>query len=113
MGKLIHHLAEEKGYEITVVIVNSGAGSSAAELAEKLLGADAAIDFTTADAVRRSRPRHPPDHEKSSRSRKLFAMPYAAAVRSRYFHSGSRSDCSRSKASTKRSCVSPPPFPIC
>ncbi|MEQ1922258.1 MAG: NAD(P)-binding domain-containing protein, partial [Pyrinomonadaceae bacterium] len=54
MGKLIHRLAEEKGHEIAVVIDESDAGLSAAELAEKLHGVDAAIDFTTAEAVRRN-----------------------------------------------------------
>ena len=54
MGKLIHRLAEEKGHEIAVVIGDTDAGLSAAELAEKLRGVDAAIDFTTADAVRRN-----------------------------------------------------------
>ncbi len=54
MGKLIHRLAEEKGHEIAVVIDDADAGLSAAELAEKLRGVDAAIDFTTAEAVRRN-----------------------------------------------------------
>lgn len=54
MGKLIRQLAEEKGHEIAVVIDDSDAGLPAAELAEKLRGANAAIDFTTAEAVRRN-----------------------------------------------------------
>lgn len=54
MGKLIQRLAEEKGHEIAVVIDEADAGLSAAELAEKLRGVDAAIDFTTAEAVRRN-----------------------------------------------------------
>ena len=54
MGKLIHRLAEEKGHEIAVVIDDADAGLSAAEMAEKLRGVDAAIDFTTAEAVRRN-----------------------------------------------------------
>ncbi len=54
MGKLIHCLAEEKGHEVAVVVDDADAGLSAAELAEKLSGVDAAIDFTTADAVRRN-----------------------------------------------------------
>ncbi|HRI04446.1 MAG TPA: dihydrodipicolinate reductase C-terminal domain-containing protein [Pyrinomonadaceae bacterium] len=54
MGKLIHRLAEEKGHEIAVVIDDTDAGLSAAELSEKLRGVDAAIDFTTAEAVRRN-----------------------------------------------------------
>ena len=54
MGKLIHRLAEEKGHEIAVVIDEADVGFSASELAEKLRGVDAAIDFTTADAVPRN-----------------------------------------------------------
>ncbi len=54
MGKLIRILAEEKGHEISVVIDDADASLSAVQLAEKLKGADAAIDFTTAEAVRRN-----------------------------------------------------------
>lgn len=54
MGKLIHRLAEEKGHEIAVIIDDADAGLTASELAEKLRGVDAAIDFTTAEAVRRN-----------------------------------------------------------
>ena len=54
MGKLIQTLAEEKGHEITVVISNSDAEQFATELAQKFNGADVAIDFTTAEAVRRN-----------------------------------------------------------
>jgi 4-hydroxy-tetrahydrodipicolinate reductase len=54
MGKLIRQLAEEKGHEIAAVIDDADAGLSAAELAEKLRGSDVAIDFTTAQAVRRN-----------------------------------------------------------
>lgn len=54
MGKLIHTLAEEKGHAIAVIIDDVDAGLSAAELAERLKGVDVAIDFTTAEAVRRS-----------------------------------------------------------
>ncbi|MBK8303594.1 MAG: dihydrodipicolinate reductase C-terminal domain-containing protein [Pyrinomonadaceae bacterium] len=54
MGKLIHRLAEEKGHEIAVIIDDADAGLAASELAEKLRGVDAAIDFTTADAVQRN-----------------------------------------------------------
>lgn len=54
MGKLIERLAVEKGHEITVVIDDTDAGLSADELAAKLGGADVAIDFTVADAVRRN-----------------------------------------------------------
>ena len=54
MWKLIHRLAEEKGHEIAVVIDDADAGLSAVELAERLKGSDVAIDFTTAEAVRRN-----------------------------------------------------------
>src|SRR3989442_15187340 len=54
MGKLIRRLAEEKGHEITVVINDTDAGLSTTELGEKLKGADVAIDFTAAEAVRRN-----------------------------------------------------------
>lgn len=54
MGKLIERLAVEKGHEIAGVIDDSDAGLSADELATKLNGADVAIDFTVASAVRRN-----------------------------------------------------------
>jgi len=54
MGKLIRSLAEEKGHTIAVVIEEGDAGLSAEALAAKLAGCDAAIDFTTAAAVRRN-----------------------------------------------------------
>ena len=54
MGKLIRQLAEDKRHEITAVIDESDAGLSASDLAAKLSDADVAIDFTTADAVRRN-----------------------------------------------------------
>ena len=54
MGRLIRTLAEEKGHEIVVVVTDADASLSAAELAEKLKVADIAIDFTTAEAVRRN-----------------------------------------------------------
>ncbi|MFN0141689.1 MAG: 4-hydroxy-tetrahydrodipicolinate reductase [Pyrinomonadaceae bacterium] len=54
MGKLIERLAAEKGHEIAVVIDDSNAGLSSDDLAAKLTGADVAIDFTVADAVRRN-----------------------------------------------------------
>lgn len=52
MGKLIERLVVEKGHEIGVVI--DDAGLSADGLAGKLAGCDSAIDFTTAEAVRRN-----------------------------------------------------------
>jgi len=54
MGKLIKTLAEEKGHEIGVVMTDADAGLSVSELAEKLKGVDVAIDFSSADAVRRN-----------------------------------------------------------
>ena len=54
MGRLIRTLAEEKNHEISVVIDDTEAGLSAAELADKLRGVDVAIDFTIAEAVQRN-----------------------------------------------------------
>ena len=54
MGKLIRTLAENKSHEIAVVIDESDANLSVERLAEKLRGADAAIDFSTAEAVRKN-----------------------------------------------------------
>ncbi len=54
MGKLIRTLAENKTHEIAVIVDESDADRSAAELAAKLKGADAAIDFSTAEAVKRN-----------------------------------------------------------
>ena len=54
MGKLIKTLAENKKYEIPVIIDESDAGLSPGRLAEKLKDADAAIDFSIAEAVRKN-----------------------------------------------------------
>jgi 4-hydroxy-tetrahydrodipicolinate reductase len=54
MGRLIGTLAENKNHEIAVVIDETDANLSAAELSEKLKGVDAAIDFSVAEAVRRN-----------------------------------------------------------
>jgi 4-hydroxy-tetrahydrodipicolinate reductase len=54
MGKLIERLAAEKRHEIGVIIHESDASSSANDIAAKLNGCDVAIDFTSADAVRRN-----------------------------------------------------------
>lgn len=54
MGKLIANLAENKHHEIAVIIDESDADLSAEELAEKLKGVDAAIDFSIAEAVKRN-----------------------------------------------------------
>jgi 4-hydroxy-tetrahydrodipicolinate reductase len=54
MGKLIRTLAEEKGHEVVVVIDHDDALLSAVDLCTKLTGADVAVDFTVAGAVRRN-----------------------------------------------------------
>ncbi len=54
MGKIIETLAENKNHEIAIIINESDANLSAVELAEKLKGVDAAIDFSTAEAVRKN-----------------------------------------------------------
>lgn len=54
MGKLIKTLAGNKNHEIAVVIDEGDANLSAKRLAEKLKGIDAAIDFSTAEAVRKN-----------------------------------------------------------
>lgn len=54
MGKLIASLAENKNHEIAVIIDEADANLSAERLAEKLAGADVAIDFSTAEAVKRN-----------------------------------------------------------
>ncbi|HEX9961681.1 MAG TPA: dihydrodipicolinate reductase C-terminal domain-containing protein [Pyrinomonadaceae bacterium] len=54
MGKLIETLAENKNHEIAVIIHEADANLSVAELAEKLKGAQAAIDFSAAEAVRKN-----------------------------------------------------------
>jgi len=54
MGKLIRTLAENKNHCIAVVIDETDAQISAEDLAEKLKGIDAAIDFSVAEAVERN-----------------------------------------------------------
>ncbi len=54
MGKLIKTLAENRSHEVSVLIDEADAGLSAVELAGKLKGADAAIDFTVSGAVMRN-----------------------------------------------------------
>jgi 4-hydroxy-tetrahydrodipicolinate reductase len=51
MGKLIKTLAEEKKHEIAIIVDEADAKLSTDDLAEKLRGVDAAIDFSTAEAV--------------------------------------------------------------
>ncbi len=54
MGKLITSLAAGRGFEIVLTIDESDADLSAKELAKKLKGVEAAIDFSTAEAVKRN-----------------------------------------------------------
>lgn len=54
MGKIIHTLAGEKGHEVNVIVNESHAGIDAESLAETLRIADVAIDFSSAEAVRRN-----------------------------------------------------------
>src|SRR5687768_7298980 len=54
MGTLIRSLADGKGHEIGATISGADAGRSAEELAPELRGSDAAIDFSTAEAVGRN-----------------------------------------------------------
>ena len=54
MGKLIKTLAENKNHEIAVIVDEIDAKLSAEELAEKLKIAEVAIDFSSAEAVRRN-----------------------------------------------------------
>lgn len=54
MGKLIETLAKQKGYEIVEVIDEKSAQKSVEELADKLKNADAAIDFSVAEAVEKN-----------------------------------------------------------
>ena len=54
MGKLIKTFAENKNYEIPVVIDESDANLSPRKLAAKLKDAHAAIDFSVAEAVKRN-----------------------------------------------------------
>ncbi len=54
MGKSVKALAENKNHEIAVIIDESDATLSAAKLAEKLKGIDAAIDFSFFEAVKRN-----------------------------------------------------------
>jgi dihydrodipicolinate reductase len=54
MGRLVETLAENKNHEITAVIRGNDANLPAEELAEKLKGAESAIDFSVAEAVERN-----------------------------------------------------------
>ena len=54
MGKLVRSLAEEKGNEINVIVNESHAGLPSEQLSETLRSAHVAIDFSSAEAVRRN-----------------------------------------------------------
>ena len=54
MGKLIANSAESKNHEIAVIIDEADANLSADKLAEKLKAAEVAIDFSSAEAVKRN-----------------------------------------------------------
>lgn len=54
MGKLVETLAEGKNHEIVRIIHERDANLSVEELAEELAGVDAAIDFSSAEAVRKN-----------------------------------------------------------
>ncbi len=54
MGKLIETLAKNQNHEIVLIVDDADANLTAAELAEKLKGADVVIDFSVAEAVRRN-----------------------------------------------------------
>lgn len=54
MGKLIESLAVSRGHEVGAVIDEESAGATAEELAARLDGSDAAIDFSVAGAVLRN-----------------------------------------------------------
>lgn len=54
MGRLIAHLAEMQGDEVSLTVDLDEANLSVDELAEKLRGVDVAIEFSIAEAVRRN-----------------------------------------------------------
>jgi 4-hydroxy-tetrahydrodipicolinate reductase len=54
MGKLVERLAKEKGHKITYIADASAADLSETELAEKLAGCDAVIDFSDISGVVRN-----------------------------------------------------------
>lgn len=54
MGKMIRALAENKNHEIAVIIDEADANLSADKLLEKLKTAKVAIDFSSAEAVKRN-----------------------------------------------------------
>ena len=54
MGRLVGELAKERGHEAALVIDHADVSLSASELAAKLAKTEVAIDFSTAEAVRRN-----------------------------------------------------------
>jgi len=54
MGRLIHVLAENKGHEVVVAFDEPDRDISADEMAAKMAGAEVAIDFSNAVAVKRN-----------------------------------------------------------
>ena len=54
MGRLVRTLAQGRTHEVSVTIDETDADSAPADLAKKIDGCDVAIDFTTAEAVRRN-----------------------------------------------------------
>ena len=54
MGRLVEARAREEGHEVGLVVTSREAARGAEELAELLRGHDAAVDFSTARAVRRN-----------------------------------------------------------
>jgi 4-hydroxy-tetrahydrodipicolinate reductase len=54
MGSLVGSLAPERGHEVVKVIEHSDGAAGATEVAKKLRGADVAVDFSLAGAVRRN-----------------------------------------------------------
>lgn len=54
MGRLIHVLAENKGHEVVVAFDEPDRDISADEMASKLTGAEVAIDFSNAAAIKRN-----------------------------------------------------------
>lgn len=54
MGRIIESIAKQKDHEIVAIVDEESAGLGAEELAPKLAGADAAIDFSVEGAVIRN-----------------------------------------------------------
>lgn len=54
MGKLVKRMAEERSHSVVVTVGGSEVAWSSSVLAERLIGVEAAIDFSVADAVVRN-----------------------------------------------------------